>query len=190
VYRDFCNEFQFRWTRMKSRGFVGYARRRLTFRREPVRLGHVRRESMGGYGSGRSGGRPTTENGLTLNLSKLMRDRSLRPGAASSGSLVWTNTTTGERVGSIGYEAHLGQESGRVRFSYTKTRCTSQPFRSSNWRPETGHPHSPSNADLGHMRRSGYPPECDGAAFGPLAQNLRPSLLQPCSLRQACLGTT
>jgi len=35
--------------------------------------------------------------------------------------LVWTNTTTGERGGSIGYEAHLGQESGRVRLSYTTT---------------------------------------------------------------------
>ena len=67
---------------------------------------------MGGYGSGRSGGRPTTENGLTLSLSKLMRDRLFRPGCAWGGSIVWTNTATGEQVGSIGYEAHLGQEFG------------------------------------------------------------------------------
>ena len=66
---------------------------------------------MGGYGSGRSGGRPTTESGLTLTLSKLLRDQLFRPGCAWGGSIVWTNTTTGERVGSIGYEAHLGQDS-------------------------------------------------------------------------------
>ena len=67
------------------------------------------RRSMGGYGSGRSGGRPTTDNGLTLTLSKLFRDGLFRPGSAW-GSLVWTNTTTGEQIGSISYEANLGQE--------------------------------------------------------------------------------
>ena len=76
---------------------------------------------MGGYGSGRSGGRPTTDNGLALTLSKLFRDGLFRPGSAW-GSLIWTNTTTGERVGSIGYETLLGQETGRVRLYYTTTR--------------------------------------------------------------------
>ena len=37
---------------------------------------------MGGYGSGRTGGRPTTESGLTLTLSKLLRDKLFRPGSA------------------------------------------------------------------------------------------------------------
>ena len=77
---------------------------------------------MGGYGSGRSGGRAMTEDGLTLSLPKLFRDRLFRPGCAWGGSLVWTNSTTGERVGSIGYEAHLRQEFGRMRFKYTTTR--------------------------------------------------------------------
>ena len=77
---------------------------------------------MGGYGSGRSGGQPTTESGLTLTLSKLLLDRLVRPGCAWGGSLVWTNTTTGERIGSIGYEAHLGEDNGRVRLHYTTTR--------------------------------------------------------------------
>jgi hypothetical protein len=36
---------------------------------------------MGGYGSGRSGGRLTTDNGLTLTLSKLFRDGVFRPGS-------------------------------------------------------------------------------------------------------------
>jgi hypothetical protein len=61
---------------------------------------------------------------------------------------MWTDTTTGERVGSIRYEAHVGHESVRVRLNYTKTgwdgeRCesdcwiqfetTSQPFGGRRW---------------------------------------------------------
>jgi hypothetical protein len=88
---------------------------------------------MGGYGSGRSGGRPTTDSGLTLSLSKLLDDRLFRPGCAWGGSLVWTNTTTGERVGSISYEAHLGQESGRVRLKYTTTRWDGERRESDYW---------------------------------------------------------
>jgi hypothetical protein len=80
------------------------------------------RGSMGWYGSGRSGGRATTEDGLTLSLSKLFCDRLFRPGCAWGGSLVWTNTTTHERVGTIGYEAHLRQEFGRMRLKYTAIR--------------------------------------------------------------------
>jgi hypothetical protein len=76
---------------------------------------------MGGFGSGRSGGRPTTSDGLTLDLAKLLRDRLFRPGQAWGGSLVWTNTTTGARVGSITYQAHLGADRGRVRLLYTST---------------------------------------------------------------------
>jgi hypothetical protein len=112
---------------------------------------------MGGSGSGRYGGRPTTESGLTLSLSKLLRDGFFRPGCTSCSSLVWTNTTTGEQVGSIGYEAQLDQESGRVRLRYTTTRrwdgerresdywiqleTTPQPFGGRRWWflcPKTG----------------------------------------------------
>jgi hypothetical protein len=88
---------------------------------------------MGGYGSGRSGGRPTTDSGLTLTLSKLLRDQLFRPGCAWGGSLVWTNTTTGERIGSISYEAHLRQESGRVRLRYTTTRWDGERRESDYW---------------------------------------------------------
>ena len=62
---------------------------------------------MGGYGSGRSGGSLTTESGFTLNLSKLLRDGLFGPASFRAGSIVWTNTSTGEQAGSIGYEAHL-----------------------------------------------------------------------------------
>ena len=76
---------------------------------------------MGSRRSGRSAGRATTDDGLSLSLPKLLRDRLFRPGSAS-GSVIWTNTTTGERAGSIGYEAHLGQDSGCVRLKYSSTR--------------------------------------------------------------------
>jgi hypothetical protein len=88
---------------------------------------------MGGYGSGLHGGGPTTEDGLNLSLPKLMRDRLFRPGCAWGGSLVWTDTTTGERVGSIRYEAHLGQESGRVRLRYTTTRWNGERQKFDYW---------------------------------------------------------
>jgi hypothetical protein len=88
---------------------------------------------MGGYGSGRSGGRLTTENGLTLSLSKLLRDRLFRPGYAWGGSLIWTNTATSEQIGSIGFEADLGQDSGRVRLKYTTTRRDGERRESDYW---------------------------------------------------------
>jgi hypothetical protein len=88
---------------------------------------------MGGFGSGRSGGLATTDSGLTLTLSKLLRDKLFRPGSACYSSLIWTNTSTGERVGSIGYEAHLGQESGRVRLHYTNTRWDGEKRESDYW---------------------------------------------------------
>ncbi len=89
---------------------------------------------MGGYNSGRSGGQATTENGLTLSLPKLMRNRLFRPGGSTwGGSLVWTSTTTGERCGSIGYDAQLGDESGRVRLYYTTTRWGGERIASDYW---------------------------------------------------------
>lgn len=88
---------------------------------------------MGGYGSGCSGGRPTTDSGLTLSLQKLMRDRLFRPSYAWGGSIVWTYTSTGEQVGSIGYEAHLGQDAGRLRLKYTTTRYGGEKHESDYW---------------------------------------------------------
>jgi hypothetical protein len=88
---------------------------------------------MGGYGSGRSTGRPTTESGLTLTLSKLLRDGLFRRGCVGAGSLIWTNTRTGEQIGSIGYEARLDEDKGRVRLHYTTTRWDSEKHESDYW---------------------------------------------------------
>jgi hypothetical protein len=41
---------------------------------------------MGSITSGNHGGRPAVEDGLTLNLAKLLRDRLLRPGYGSLAS--------------------------------------------------------------------------------------------------------
>ena len=92
---------------------------------------------MGGYGSGRSGGRPTVERGLTLNLYRLLRLKAIVPGESLSGSIIWTYTSTGERVASVGYEAWLTADSGR--FACTTRRRlmaeTSEPrITGSRWR--------------------------------------------------------
>ncbi len=64
---------------------------------------------MGGLGSGRHWGcgRPTVEEGLTLDINKLIRDGFIGPGALSLGTLRWTRVASGKEVGSIGYEANL-----------------------------------------------------------------------------------
>lgn len=76
---------------------------------------------MGGYGSGRSGGRPTVESGLTLDLYRLIRQGLVKPGCHCSGPIVWTRVGTGERVASIGYQAEMGVDQGYVRLCYTTT---------------------------------------------------------------------
>lgn len=88
---------------------------------------------MGGYGSGRWGGRPTTSDGLTLDLPRLLRQRNLVPGRDLAGSLTWSDTRTGTRVGSIGYESHLGDERGRMRLHYTTTRRGEEPHACDSW---------------------------------------------------------
>jgi hypothetical protein len=60
---------------------------------------------MGGYGSGRSGGRPTVEDSLSLNLPRLFKTGWLKKGAWTSGILRWSIVGTGEETASIGFEA-------------------------------------------------------------------------------------
>jgi hypothetical protein len=77
---------------------------------------------MGGFGSGRTGGCPTVEDGLTLDLGQLIRQCRVMPEQHVSGSLVWTRTRTGERVASIGYEAWmLDPDRSWIRLQYTRT---------------------------------------------------------------------
>ncbi len=67
---------------------------------------------MGGVGSGRHWGyagygRATVEDGLTLDINKLVRDGIIQPGQWCSGTLRWTRVASGEEVGNIGHEANL-----------------------------------------------------------------------------------
>lgn len=74
---------------------------------------------MGGYGSGRYGGRPTADASLRIDLAWMIRTGRVRFGAWSSGSLNWS--CGGDPSGSIGYRASMhepGQE--RLELSYTR----------------------------------------------------------------------
>ena len=66
---------------------------------------------MGGWGSGRSGGRPVAEHCLRVELPWMLKTRRIIPGAHISSSLHWN--CGGEPSGSINYEAimdELGME--------------------------------------------------------------------------------
>jgi hypothetical protein len=73
------------------------------------------------YGSGRSGGRPTVEDSLSLNLPRLFKTGWLKQGAWISGTLRWSIVGTGEETASIGFEARLGEKDGYVRLHWTST---------------------------------------------------------------------
>jgi hypothetical protein len=88
---------------------------------------------MGGFNSGRYGGRPTVESGLTLDLYKLILQRLFRPGQNLSGSIVGTRVGSGERVGSVGYKAHMAGDHGHVRLQYTTTHAYSGEKRDTDY---------------------------------------------------------
>jgi hypothetical protein len=74
---------------------------------------------MGGYFSGRHGGRPTAEASLRIDLAWMLRTGRAREGAWLSGNLSWS--CRGEPSGSIGYQAimhEVGEE--RLELSYTR----------------------------------------------------------------------
>jgi hypothetical protein len=58
----------------------------------------------------RQGGSPTVENGLTLDLNRLIRQRDILPGRHISGSLVWSEAQSGDKIASIDFEASLISE--------------------------------------------------------------------------------
>ena len=74
---------------------------------------------MGGYGSGRSGTRPTVEDGLTLDLPRLFKDGLVEVGAWTFGTLRWTVVSTGEETASVSFQSDLGEEGGYVQLHWT-----------------------------------------------------------------------
>jgi hypothetical protein len=132
---------------------------------------------VGGYGSGRSGGRPTVESSLTLDLQRLFKTGWLKADARILGLLHWTLVSTGEETASIGFESDLGEEIGHVQLRWTSTNQRSgekrqrenritlttrpQPFGGRRWFficPRTGEKaqklHLPSGADTFASRKA------------------------------------
>ena len=62
---------------------------------------------MGSYSSGRRDGGPVAEDGWKLDLAHCMRQGMIMPGHHRSGSIIWTETSTGKVNFTIGYEADL-----------------------------------------------------------------------------------
>ena len=74
---------------------------------------------MGGFGSGRYGGRPTTNMSKTIDLVWMMRTERAVPGQWISGSLSWTYG--GEPAGWIRYSANMEDPHNSIlRLSYSR----------------------------------------------------------------------
>jgi hypothetical protein len=75
---------------------------------------------MGGYGSGRHGGKPTVEDGLTVDLGLMLRRGWARVGAAGSGTLSWSSN--GEPIATIEHRYDLTDpDNAHLTLNYTRT---------------------------------------------------------------------
>src|SRR5688500_12476793 len=102
---------------------------------------------MGGYGSGRRGNRPVVEQGLMLDLNRLLKDGLVPRGSAFGSVLAWTDRCTGERTASVSHHASLQDDQGALRLTYDLTSgenkhhldyeieqtTTTQPFGGRRW---------------------------------------------------------
>jgi hypothetical protein len=76
---------------------------------------------MGGYGSGvrfTYSKKTTVEDCRVLSAAELMSLGMLRSNVRWPGSVAWTNTTTGEKVSNIGFDADTGYDFGSARLHY------------------------------------------------------------------------
>lgn len=72
---------------------------------------------MGGYNSGRYGGRPTAESSCKIDIAWMFRERLAVAGSDRTGALNWTRN--GEPAGSIGYRADMRDpEKARLTLSF------------------------------------------------------------------------
>jgi hypothetical protein len=78
-----------------------------------------RSAGLGGYGSGRSGGRPTADLSLQVDIAWMIRTGRARLGSVLSGSLSWSYGR-GEPAGSISYKANMVDcYNSRLTLNYT-----------------------------------------------------------------------
>jgi hypothetical protein len=76
---------------------------------------------MGGWGSGRYGGRPTADASLRIDLAWMLRTGRAKAGGWRAGTLSWN--CGGEPSGSIGYSAIMDQPGDeRLELTYTRGR--------------------------------------------------------------------
>jgi hypothetical protein len=81
---------------------------------------------MGGFGSGRSAQKATFDEGLHLDLDKLIRDGLVRPDSQCSGSLIWRVVETGRQTAPVSYTARLDVDTGTGELNVT--------YRVTDWR--------------------------------------------------------
>ena len=75
---------------------------------------------MGGWGSGRTGGRPTAELSLRIDIAWMIRTRRAVPGSLRSGILSWSYGD-GETIASISYKADMTDSfNSELVLSYTR----------------------------------------------------------------------
>jgi hypothetical protein len=83
---------------------------------------------MGGWGSGRHGGRPTVEDGLTVDLGLMLRRGWARRGASGAGTLSWSHN--GELYCSISHRYDLTDpDNAHLTLTYTRTRRGEKPTK-------------------------------------------------------------
>lgn len=74
---------------------------------------------MGGYNSGRSGGRPTADMSKRIDIAWMIRTGHAIPGSHVTGTLHWNRG--GDPAGSISYAADMSDvDSAELRLSYTR----------------------------------------------------------------------
>jgi hypothetical protein len=56
-----------------------------------------------------------------LDLRRLFKTGWLKPGASASGMLRWTVVSTGDETASMGFQSHLGEDTGYVQLHWTST---------------------------------------------------------------------
>ena len=78
---------------------------------------------MGGYGSGRQGGRPLADEALFIEIDWMVRTRKAVPGSLKNGTLSWT--CRGKESGWIGYKCDMRDpENASLTLRFTVTICS------------------------------------------------------------------
>src|ERR1700677_3557335 len=70
---------------------------------------------------------------MRSDLYKLIRQGLFKPGEYRGGSIIRTRVGSGERVGSVGYEAHMYGDCDHVRLHYTTTHAYNGQKRDSDY---------------------------------------------------------